>query len=64
MDLDGSKRLCGICKNWQGRREFVNGLARVKPSARGQCLILKTLKPPHGGCNQWEKWDGRSEEKK
>lgn len=59
MDLDGSKRVCGICKNWQGRREFIQGVARVKPSARGQCVLLKVIKPPHGGCNDWEKWDGK-----
>jgi|GEM_PF-1363574 len=62
MDFDGSKRLCGICKNWQGPREFVQGLARAKPSTRGQCVILKAMKPPHGGCNQWEKWDGKNQE--
>jgi hypothetical protein len=63
MDLDGSKHQCGICKNWEGRREFVGGMSRVKSSARGQCVLLKTIKPPHGGCNQWEKWDGKDLEK-
>lgn len=62
MDLDGSKRLCGICKNWQGRREYEGGLARVKPSARGNCTLLNQIKPPHGGCNDWEKWEGRPPE--
>ena len=60
MDLDGSKRMCGICKRWQGQREFVQGVARVKPSTRGQCILLKVIKPPHGGCNDWEKWDGKT----
>lgn len=58
MDLDGSKRFCGVCKNWRGRREYEQGLARVKPSARGNCVLLNVIKPPHGGCNDWEKWDG------
>ncbi len=64
MDLDGSKRLCGICKNWLGRREFVAGLVHAKSSTRGRCTILEIVKPPHGGCNQWEKWDGSEAEKK
>ena len=64
MDFDGSKRLCGVCKNWEGRRESVDGVARVKPSARGLCKLLNKIKPSHGGCNQWEKWDGEGTEKK
>lgn len=63
MDLDGSKRLCGICTKWQGRREYVRGMAKVKPSARGNCALLNTIKPPHGGCNDWEKWEGEELEK-
>jgi hypothetical protein len=58
MDLDGSKRLCGICVNWTGKREFIDGIARVKASTKGQCLILKKIKPAQGGCDQWQKWDG------
>lgn len=57
MDLDGSKRVCGVCVNWRGKREFIDGLARVKSSSKGQCLILKKIKPPHGGCDQWQQWD-------
>ncbi len=64
MDLDGSKRLCGICRKWHGRREFIQNMVRVKPSTRGQCELLLTMKPPHGGCNQWEKWDGKDPENK
>jgi hypothetical protein len=62
MDLDGSKHQCGICKDWGGQREFVENIARVKPSARGLCALLKTIKPPHGGCKQWEKWDGKNKD--
>jgi hypothetical protein len=58
MDLDGSKQVCGICKNWKGKREWVDNKARVKPSAKGLCQRLKKVKPPHGGCDQWEKWEG------
>jgi hypothetical protein len=59
MDLDGTKQVCGICKNWEGKREFTDGLAKVKPSARGPCTVLKKIKPPHGGCDQWQKWLGK-----
>lgn len=59
MNLDGSKQVCGICMNWQGRRQFADGRVLVKPSARGQCALLNKLKPPHGGCDHWQKWDGR-----
>jgi hypothetical protein len=58
MNLDGSKKMCGICNHWGGKRECVNGLVQVKSSARGQCAILNKPKPPHGGCGEWEKWDG------
>jgi hypothetical protein len=58
MDIDGSRQVCGICINWRGKREYINGIARVKPSARGQCMLLKKPKPPHGGCDQWQKWQG------
>jgi hypothetical protein len=58
MDLDGSKRVCGICVNWKGKREFIEGVVRVKSSARGQCAILKKVKAPQGGCDQWQKWEG------
>jgi len=56
MNLDGSKKMCGICNHWGGKRECVNGLVQVKSSARGQCAILNKPKPPHGGCGEWEKW--------
>lgn len=62
MDLDGSKQVCGICKDWKGMREWANGKAKVKPSARGQCKRLKKAKPPHGGCDWWEKWEGEEDE--
>jgi hypothetical protein len=58
MDLDGSKQVCGICKNWMGKREWVDSKARVKPSVKGLCQRLKKVKPPHGGYDQWEKWEG------
>lgn len=58
MDLDGSKQVCGICMDWQGKREWQDGKAHVKSSARGQCRRLKKMKPPHGGCDQWQKWEG------
>ncbi|HIJ56846.1 MAG TPA: hypothetical protein HPQ03_12075 [Deltaproteobacteria bacterium] len=61
MDLDGSKQVCGICKDWKGKRESVNGKVRVKASAGGQCERFKKVKPPHGGCNQWEKWEGEED---
>jgi hypothetical protein len=64
MDLDGSKTVCGICKNWGGKREFIDGKARVKSSSKGMCAILKKLKPPHGGCDQWQKWDGTDDAEK
>jgi hypothetical protein len=57
MDIDDSKQVCGICNNWGGKRECVNGLVKVKPSIKGQCAILNKPKPPHGGCGKWEKWD-------
>lgn len=57
MDLDGSKQVCGTCKDWIGKREWVDEKVRVKPSAKGQCERLKKGKPPHGGCDQWEKWE-------
>ena len=59
MELDGSKQVCGICKDWKGKREWVVGKVRVAPSARGKCHRLEKEKPPHGGCNQWEKWEGK-----
>jgi hypothetical protein len=59
MDLDGNKRVCGICLNWQGKREGIDGGVRVKSSAKGQCAILNKIKPVHGGCDQWKKWDGQ-----
>jgi hypothetical protein len=62
MDLDGSKRVCGICRNWEGPREFIDSLVRVKPSSRGQCVLLKKIKPAQGGCNQWQKWNGEDKE--
>jgi hypothetical protein len=58
MDLDGSKHVCGICVNWTGKREYVDSMARVKSSAKGQCLLLDKIKPALGGCGQWQKWDG------
>jgi hypothetical protein len=58
MDLDGSKEVCGICKDWRGQREWIDGKACVKPSARGMCDRLKKIKPPHGGCDYWKKWKG------
>lgn len=58
MELDGSKHMCGICVNWNGKREFSEGVAHVKSSAKGQCALLKRLKPSHGGCDQWEQWNG------
>ena len=61
MDLDGSKQMCGICKDWQGKRQWLDGVARVKPSARGQCRRLGKIKPPHGGCDHWEKWEGEED---
>lgn len=61
MDLDGSKQVCGICGNWRGQREYRDGIVRVKPSAKGQCEQLKKIKPPHGGCDGWQKWNGEKE---
>lgn len=61
MDLDGSKQVCGICQNWRGQREYHNGIVHVKPSAKGQCVQLNKKKPPHGGCDQWQKWHGKDE---
>ncbi len=61
MDLDGSREVCGNCRNWEGQREFIDGLARVKSSARGPCLLLKKVKQPQGGCDQWQKWNDPDE---
>jgi hypothetical protein len=62
MDLDGSKQVCGICRNWKGKREWVDGKARVKSSARGQCTRLNKVKPPHGGCDEWQQWNGETDD--
>lgn len=62
MDLDGSKQVCGICKDWDGQRDWVEGNAKVRPSARGRCKRLQKIKPPHGGCDHWEKWKGTENE--
>jgi len=58
MELDGSKRMCAICANWNGKREFSDGVTHVKASAKGRCMLLKKVKPSQGGCDQWERWDG------
>lgn len=58
MELDGSKGVCGICKDWKGKREWIDGKVTVKASARGTCLRLKKLKPVHGGCDHFKKWEG------
>ncbi len=58
MELDGSKQVCGICKDWKGKREWVDSKVRVSPSAKGRCQRLQKDKPSHGGCSEWEKWDG------
>jgi hypothetical protein len=64
MDLDGSKHVCGICVNWTGKREYVDGKAQVKSSStKGQCLLLKKMKPALGGCGEWQKWDGTGNSK-
>ena len=56
MDLDESKEVCGTCSDWKGKREWVEGKSfRVSPSARGLCERLKKIKPPHGGCDDWQK---------
>lgn len=57
MDLDGNKQVCGTCKDWTGKRQWDDGKVQVKPSAKGQCERLRKAKPPHGGCDQWEKWE-------
>lgn len=53
MDLEGSKRVCGSCVNWNGQRKIMDGMVQVKPTSKGLCLLLKKAKPPHGGCDQW-----------
>ena len=58
MELDGSKQVCGICSNWRGKRELVKNTVIVKPSSKGQCVLLNKVKPPHGGCDQWQRWNG------
>lgn len=58
MDLDGSKQVCGICVNWNGKRDFSDGIVRVKSSAKGQCALLNKLKFSQGGCDHWEQWKG------
>jgi hypothetical protein len=60
MELDENKEVCGTCLDWKGKREWVWGskITRVSPSARGLCERLKKIKPPHGGCEYWEKWEG------
>ncbi len=63
MELDGSKRICGFCKEWLGQREWVDGKVKVKASAWGICKRLGKRKPVHGGCDFHEKWDGTPVEK-
>lgn len=58
MELDGTKHVCGICENWDGKREFNDGVAHLKSSAKGQCALLKKMKACYGGCDQWVQWDG------
>lgn len=58
MELDGTKQVCGICADWKGKRDWKDGKSNVRPSARGECGRLKKIKPPHGGCDQWKKWEG------
>jgi hypothetical protein len=57
MDLDGSKRVCGSCLNWNGQRQIMDGMVQVKPTSKGLCLLHKKVKPAHGGCDQWAKVD-------
>lgn len=61
MDIDDGKKVCGICVNWKGKREWIDGKVRTKPSTRGKCERLQKIKPPHGGCDLWEQWEGNSE---
>lgn len=62
MDLDGHKQVCGICKDWKGKRQWANEIAKVKSSAKGLCERLGKTKPPHGGCDQFKKWEGEQSE--
>ncbi len=57
MDLEPTQQVCGLCREWAGPREWVDGKVRVKASARGKCQSLGTAKPPHGGCNFWARWE-------
>jgi hypothetical protein len=63
MDLDGSKQVCGCCKDWKGKREWENCMAKVKASAKGECQRVGKMKPVHGGCGYWKKWEGEAPEK-
>jgi hypothetical protein len=62
MDIDEGKQFCGSCKDWKGRRDWVGGKVVVKSSARGMCQRLKKIKPPHGGCDYWQKWEGEKDD--
>lgn len=56
MDIDKDKAVCGTCKDWKGKRECVaGGKIRVGASTRGKCERLDKIKPPHGGCDYWQK---------
>jgi len=57
MDLDADRQVCGLCKEWKGPREWVDGKVRVKSAARATCQSLGTIKPPHGGCSFWSPWE-------
>ena len=62
MELDDDKEVCATCEDWKAKRELKDGKVTTKPSARGICARLKKVKPPHGGCDYWKKWEGSTDE--